>query len=119
MAELPFFSLVAPDIRIRMGDGRGIEARQMVIAELLTGKADQEVQAIAAEMLAAPPKAAGAPAHAPMRWLEIYSEFRDAVDRGMKRTHAVAATASAMLVSEKHVRNCVKFYEDMESSCRE
>lgn len=119
MAKLPFFSLVAPDIRLRMGDGREVEGRRMVIAELLTGTADRAVQAIAAEMLASPSKGVGAPSHAPMRWSEVHAEFQDALGRGLKKTAAYAATASAMMVSEKHVRNCVKFYEDMEDSCRE
>lgn len=110
MAKIPCYSLRALEIWERLHDGRKPEAIQMVLADLQSGCADEDVQGIAAYLLDPPIRKRGAPKQAgPKRWPEIGAAFDNALD---SRTWEVAReeVAAEFGVSEKHAENCLSAY---------
>lgn len=110
MAKVPVASLRAFDIWVRLNDGREDEARQMVIADLDAGRADDQVQWIAAQMLKPKQRGRGRPSHRPTKWLEAGEAFESLRSDGMKYEAAILATAQKIGQSPEHVETAVTLY---------
>lgn len=86
MAKLPeTFSILAVEIETMRRDGRGEQARRLVVDALVRGDANARIQRIAAEMLT-PHKSdgkRGPKRKEPFRWSEIWDAFNDLVDDGI------------------------------------
>lgn len=82
----------------------------MVIADLESGRADDQVQWIAAQMLKGEKRGRGRPSHPPTKWPDIGAAFEDAIDNGKTFEVAREETAAQFDVSETHAENALRTY---------
>ncbi|CDZ60299.1 Hypothetical protein NGAL_HAMBI2605_09390 [Neorhizobium galegae bv. orientalis] len=115
----PGFSLQASPIKSALSEGRVHDARRMVVDLLKTGKADEVVQAIAADLLAPPKRSRGRRKTMPAYWFEIAEEFYHLRWAGRRYEDALALVADKYGYSESHCRNAIAQYDEAKAAADE
>ncbi|MCO5145545.1 MAG: hypothetical protein M9895_05115 [Aquamicrobium sp.] len=117
MAKLPpNLSLQAFPIEEALAEGRKGDAERLICEILLSGKADNVVQRLAAEMIRPPKKGKGRPKSLPQHWFDIGTDFDDFRSRGMKYEEAMRELERRYGFSDATLRKAITFYNDARSA---
>lgn len=120
MAKLPDgYSLQASPIQAAIAEGRTDDAKTLIVAILLSGKADKVTQAIAASMIKPPKRSRGRQAAQTQHWFDIGQDFHWLRSAGTRYENVLSELSRKYGYSETHIRKAVAEYDSAKDAADE
>lgn len=113
MAKLPEgYSLQASPIETALSEGRTEDAKTLIYEVLMSGRADEVVQRLAAAMIKPATKSRGRQKALPHHWFDIGTEFHSLRSSSVNYEDALRFVADRFGYSETHCRKAIREFEE-------